>query len=61
MCMIGFTSLRLSSDYTAAEIYCSWFVLIVFPILLVYPFFMAGLYYYKIGRAVPLPDLDDRM
>jgi hypothetical protein len=61
MCMIGFTSLRLDSSYTAGEIYCSWFVLIVFPILLIYPFFMAALYYCKIGRAVPLPDLDDRM
>lgn len=61
MCMIGFTSLRLDDSYTATERYNSWLVVILFPLLLIYPFGMALLYYKKIGRAVPLPDLDDRM
>ena len=61
MCMIGFTDLRFDSSYTAGERYCSVFVVVVFPLLIMYPFFMAALYYFKIGRAVPLPDLDDRM
>jgi hypothetical protein len=59
--MIGLTDLRLGSDWSLTERYNSLLVVIMFPLLLIYPFGMAVLYWKKIGRAVPLPDLDDRM
>lgn len=57
MSVIALTNLRLDSSYSMSEIYNSVFAILVFIMIIVFPIIIAVIYWFKIGRDVPLPPL----
>jgi ABC-type spermidine/putrescine transport system permease subunit I len=59
--LIQISNLRVKSDFTSTEIFCSVLAIIIMLIYLLLPIILLPLYFVKIRSSKPLPDLDDRM
>ena len=61
MAVIALTNLRLDMTHTVAEQYNSILAIIIFTILLAFPFVIILLYCHKFKSALILPDPNDEM
>ena len=59
--LIQITDIRISSQFSIAERFCSIFAIIVLIISFLLPVAVSIVYIVNIGKSTPLPDLNDYM
>jgi hypothetical protein len=59
--LIQISELRLNSNFTSTEKFCSFLAIIILVTYLLFSIILLVVYIVKIRSSNPLPDLDDRM